>query len=114
MAKFPRFLTLPLAAIFIVGACGSSSSNAPGGSGGTTGATITVTSLWGGSEQESFQKVLDAFKTKTGNTATYEAQRTDYATVLQSKITSGSPPDVAIMPGLGFLRQFARSGGSGP
>jgi alpha-glucoside transport system substrate-binding protein len=75
------------------------------------GATITVTSLWGGSEQAAFQKVLDAFKAATGITATYQAQRTDYATVLQTKITSGSPPDVAIMPNLGFLRQFARSGG---
>ena len=111
MAKFPRFLTLPIAAVIVVAACGGGGSQAPAGSGGTSGATITVTSLWGGSEQESFQKVLDAFKAKTGNTATYQAQRTDYAAVLQSKITSGSPPDVAIMPGLGFLRQFARSGG---
>jgi len=116
MAKFPRFLTLPIAAVIVVAACGGGGSQAPGGStaaggSGATGQTITVTSLWGGSEQESFQKVLDEFKTKTGNTATYAAQRTDYATVLQSKITSGSPPDVAIMPGLGFLRQFARSGG---
>jgi alpha-glucoside transport system substrate-binding protein len=122
MAKFPRFLTLPVAAVMIVSACGGGGSPAPGGStapgtsgapagSGVTGATITVTSLWGGSEQEAFQKVLDEFKAKTGNTATYQAQRTDYATVLQSKITSGSPPDVAIMPGLGFLRQFARSGG---
>jgi len=114
MAKFPRLLALPLVAVFVVTACGGGSgSAAPGGSGGggTTGATITVTSLWGGSEQESFQKVLDEFKAKTGNTATYEAQRTDYATVLQNKITSGAPPDVAIMPGLGFLRQFARTKG---
>jgi alpha-glucoside transport system substrate-binding protein len=115
MAKFPRFLTLPVAAAIIVAACGGSGSQAPGGSGGTgggaTGQTITVTSLWGGAEGDAFQKVLDEFKAKTGNTATYQAQRTDYATVLQSKITSGSPPDVAIMPGLGFLRQFARSGG---
>ena len=110
MAKFPRFLTLPIAAVMIVSACGGGGSQAPG-SGGAAGGTITVTSLWGGSEQESFQKVLDAFKTKTGITATYQAQRTDYSTVLQSKITSGSPPDVAIMPGLGFLRQFARSKG---
>ncbi len=131
MAKFPRFMALPIAAVMIVSACGSSatpspsgggSSTAPGGStepggstapGGSAAAAgeITVTSLWGGSEQEAFQKVLDDFKAKTGITATYQAQRTDYATVLQSKITSGSPPDVAIMPGLGFLRQFARSGG---
>lgn len=111
MAKFPRILALPLAAMFVVTACGGGGSAAPGGSGAAAGATITVTSLWGGSEQESFQKVLDAFKTKTGITATYQAQRTDYSTVLQSKITSGSPPDVAIIPGLGFLRQFARTGG---
>src|SRR5260221_14745034 len=63
------------------------------------GGSITVTSLWGGSEQEAFQKVLDGFQTATGITATYQAQRTDYATVLQSKITGGNPPDVAIMPG---------------
>ncbi len=131
MAKFPRLITLPIAAVLILSACGGGAtptpagstgaesppastgtgeSTAPGGSAVTSG-TITVTSLWGGSEQDSFQKVLDAFKAKTGITATYQAQRTDYATVLQSKITSGSPPDVAIMPGLGFLRQFARSGG---
>jgi alpha-glucoside transport system substrate-binding protein len=131
MAKFPRLITLPIAAMLVLSACGNGAtpspsggasasapaesastggSEAPSGSAVTSG-TITVTSLWGGSEQDSFQKVLDAFKAKTGITATYEAQRTDYATVLQSKITSGSPPDVAIMPGLGFLRQFARSQG---
>jgi alpha-glucoside transport system substrate-binding protein len=130
MAKFPRFLTLPIAAALIVSACGGGGTPAPttggasvappasgtapstaAGGSAVTGGSITVTSLWGGSEEAAFQKVLDGFKTKTGITATYAAQRTDYATVLQSKITSGSPPDVAIMPGLGFLRQFARSGG---
>ncbi len=123
MAKFPRFLALPIAAALIVTACGSSATPSPTSGGSTppastgtggspvTSGEITVTSLWGGSEQEAFQKVLDDFKAKTGITATYQAQRTDYATVLQSKITSGAPPDVAIMPGLGFLRQFARSGG---
>ncbi len=131
MAKTPRVLSLIAGAALLVTACGGGSSPAPS-SGGTssapstapsaggssapsasaaTGGSITVTSLWGGSEQEAFQKVLDAFKAKTGITATYQAQRTDYATVLQTKITSGNPPDVAIMPGLGFLRQFARSGG---
>jgi alpha-glucoside transport system substrate-binding protein len=125
MAKFARFMALPIAAVMIVSACSGGStpaptsggsSAAPGGStepagSAVTSGEITVTSLWGGSEQEAFQKVLDDFKAKTGITATYQAQRTNYATVLQSKITSGSPPDVAIMPGLGFLRQFARSGG---
>jgi len=67
-------------------------------------------SLWGGSEQEAFQKVLDAFKTKTGVIANYESVRQNYATTLQTRISGGNPPDVAIIPGIGFLRQFARQG----
>jgi alpha-glucoside transport system substrate-binding protein len=81
----------------------------PAASSGTTGA-ITVTSLWGGSEQESFQKVLDAFNASGGCTATYESIRDNYATVLQTRITGGNPPDVSILPGIGFLRRFARDG----
>ena len=102
--------TAPSAAAGESAAASTVASEAPA-SAAAGGGSITVTSLWGGSEQEAFQKVLDGFKTATGITATYQAQRTDYATVLQSKITGGNPPDVAIMPGLGFLRQFARSGG---
>jgi alpha-glucoside transport system substrate-binding protein len=67
-------------------------------------------SLWGGSEQEAFQKVLDAFKTKTGITASYESVRQNYPTTLQTRIAGGNPPDVAIIPNIGFLRQFARQG----
>lgn len=127
MAKFPRFLTLPLAAVLIVSACGGGATQTPAGSTGTTpstapsaggsdaptgsataGGSITVTSLWGGSEQESFQKVLDAFKAKTGIEAKYESVRDNYATALQTRITGGNPPDVAILPGIGFLRRFAK------
>ena len=78
--------------------------------GGRCTGSITVTSLWGGSEQESFQKVLDAFNASGGCTANYESIRTDYATVLQTRITGGNPPDVSILPGIGFLRRFARDG----
>jgi alpha-glucoside transport system substrate-binding protein len=127
MAKFPRFLTLPLAAVILVSACSGgatpavppastgtgasapATSGAPAGS-ATAGGSITVTSLWGGSEQESFQKVLDAFKAKTGIEAKYEPNRDNYATVLQTKISGGNPPDVAILPGIGFLRRFAKDG----
>src|SRR5437773_10226563 len=110
MARFPRSLAiLAFAALLVVTACSQTPTGAPGGS-SAAGSTINVMSLWGGSEQDSFQKVLDALKTKTGVTAQYESVRADYATTLQTRISGGNPPDVAIIPGLGFLRQFAQQG----
>jgi alpha-glucoside transport system substrate-binding protein len=103
----------PLATLaLILTACpaGGSSPGASGGASGGAGGTITVTSLWGGAEATAFQAVLDAFKAKTGITVTYSPQRTNYATVLRTQIQGGTPPDVAIMPGIGFLRSFAAAG----
>jgi alpha-glucoside transport system substrate-binding protein len=110
MARSTRSIGIAaLVALLVATAC---SGGGTGGSSGTAppGSQITVMSLWGGSEQEAFQKVLDAFKTKTGVTANFESQRTNYSTILQTRISGGNPPDVAIIPGIGFLRQFARQG----
>src|SRR5213596_2344854 len=74
--------TRPLAAIafafsIVITACAQTGGTpTPSGSAAgsaAAGSTITVTSLWGGSEQASFQKVLDAFKAKTGISANYES-----------------------------------------
>src|SRR5256885_14337904 len=114
MARSNRTLAIiALAALLVATACSQPGTSSPSGSASSSsaaGSTITVMSLWGGSEQESFQKVLDAFKTKTGVTAKYESIRQDYATTLQTRISGGNPPDVAIIPGIGFLRQFGRQG----
>ena len=104
MVRPTRFVAFAVLASLLVAAC------APGATTPGAGTTITVMSLWGGSEQESFQKVLDAFKAKTQITANYESVRQNYATTLQTRISGGNPPDVAIIPGIGFLRQFARQG----
>ncbi len=115
MARSTRpFAIIALVALLVATACSQSpGTTTPSGSAAgsaAAGSTITVMSLWGGSEQESFQKVLDAFKAKTGVTANFESQRTNYSTILQTRISGGNPPDVAIIPGIGFLRQFARQG----
>jgi alpha-glucoside transport system substrate-binding protein len=100
-----------LVALLVMTACSSTGTpSASAGGSAAAGSKITVMSLWGGSEQDSFQKVLDAFKTKTGVTANYESVRQDYATTLQTRISGGNAPDIAIIPGIGFLRQFARAG----
>jgi alpha-glucoside transport system substrate-binding protein len=130
MNRSLRLVSLFMASSLVAAACGggggsaapstAATSNAstpagsPAGSGGggspAAGGSITVTSLWGGSEQENFQKVLDAFTAKTGIAVTYESIRTNYATVLQTRISGGNPPDISILPGIGFLRHFAKDG----
>lgn len=129
MNRSLRFLSVLMTSALVMAACSSGTGSpaattsggasapaetaAGSGAGGSapavTGA-ITVTSLWGGSEQENFQKVLDAFTAKTGIKVTYESIRTNYATVLQTRISGGNPPDVSILPGIGFLRHFAKDG----
>jgi alpha-glucoside transport system substrate-binding protein len=129
MTRTLRFPAILLSAAFIAAACsgggGGGSSSAPaasepgasessGASGGpvTSGAAgeINVLSLWGGSEEEAFKKVLADFTAKTGWGVKYEADRQTYSTTLQSRITGGNPPDIAIIPGIGFLRRFAKDG----
>ena len=118
MSKF-RLVAPFMIVMLVLTACpagedgGDGGSAAPGGSdggGGTGDGSITVTSLWGGAEEEAFTAVLTAFTEATGIEATYEANRTDYATVLRTRIQGGNPPDVAIIPGIGTLRSLARDG----
>ena len=124
MTRSLRFPALLLAAAFIATACGgggggsspaasepgaSASSSASAATSGEAG-SINVLSLWGGSEEEAFQKVLADFTAKTGWGVNYEADRQTYSTTLQSRITGGNPPDIAIIPGIGFLRRFAKDG----
>jgi alpha-glucoside transport system substrate-binding protein len=103
-----------MVAVLTLAACGNGDD--PGASGGGDvevpegDGSIVVTSLWGGAEEEAFQAVLDAFTEATDIEATYEPNRTDYATVLRTRIQGGEPPDVAIIPGIGTLRSLARDG----
>lgn len=130
MARFPRFLTLPIVVMLIASACGGGGSPAPSTGGGAStspttsapagsgpegsqaaiGGSVNILSLWGGSEEAAFKAMLAAFTTKTGITVNYEADRQTYSTTLQSRITGGNPPDIAIIPGIGFLRRFAKDG----
>ncbi len=119
MNRSLRVLSLFLTSALLLAACSSGGSSAapgastePGASAAEPGAggSINVLSLWGGSEEEAFKAVLADFTAKTGVTVNYEADRETYQTTLQSRITGGNPPDIAIIPGLGFLRRFAKDG----
>jgi alpha-glucoside transport system substrate-binding protein len=102
-----RKLLLPVAALaafaLALGACG-------GDDGGGTkegDGTVTVFSLWGGSEQEAFQKVLDQFSKDTGIKTKYESVR-DFLPVIRTRLASGNPPEVGIIPRPGVVAELAR------
>jgi alpha-glucoside transport system substrate-binding protein len=115
MSKF-RLVAPFMVVMLVLTACpagdtgddGGGDGGSPGAGGSAAeGATIEVTSLWGGAEADAFQAVLDAFTEASGVNVEYTSVRQDYNTVLNNRVAQGDPPDVAIIPGVGFLRSFA-------
>ena len=113
MRKY-RILAPAMVAVLTLAAC--SDDGDPGASGGGAAdleegdGSILVTSLWGGAEEAAFQEVLAGFEEASGITVEYEANRTDYQSVIRTRIQGGNPFDVAIIPGVGFFRQLATEG----
>jgi alpha-glucoside transport system substrate-binding protein len=102
-----RTLILTLAALaafaLVLGACGGDD----GGGTAEGDGTVTVFSLWGGSEAEAFQKVLDQFTQDTGIETKYESVR-DFLPVIRTRLASGNPPEVGIIPRPGVVAELAR------
>jgi alpha-glucoside transport system substrate-binding protein len=100
-----------LAAVLLLTLATATSCGGDDGGGGTkegTG-TITIFSLWGGSEQEAFQKVLTQFTKDTGIKTKYESAR-DFLPVIRTRLAAGNPPQVAIIPRPGFVAELANDG----
>ncbi|AKZ55061.1 Secreted protein [Streptomyces ambofaciens ATCC 23877] len=92
-------------------ACGGSGPvTAGGGDKALGGQTVTVAGVWSGTEQENFQKVLDAFTEKTGAKTSFVSTGDNVSTVVGSKIEGGNAPDVVMVPQVGVLKQFAGKG----
>jgi alpha-glucoside transport system substrate-binding protein len=74
------------------------------------GKTVQVAAVWTGPEQKHFQKVLDQFAKLTGAKVQFVPTGDNVATFLGTKIEGGAPPDVAMLPQVGVLHQFADKG----
>ncbi|MEW2635024.1 ABC transporter substrate-binding protein [Streptomyces sp. NPDC048389] len=69
------------------------------------GEKVEVAAVWSGPEQENFTKVLDEFEKRTGATVTFVPAQDPIVNFLGTKIAGGSPPDVAMLPQVGAIRQ---------
>ncbi|MEV7887732.1 ABC transporter substrate-binding protein [Streptomyces sp. NPDC002817] len=109
-----------LAGALTLTACGgdddNGSDNATNGTetGGTSvtlpkldGQTLEVAAVWTGAEQENFTKVLNEFTKRTGAKVKFVPTGNNTSTFLAAKIEGGQPPDVAFLPQVGVLHQFA-------
>ena len=109
---------LTTAALSLTAACGSADSDA----GGQTrardraptvdlprldGEKVQVAAVWTGPEQENFTQVLKEFEERTGAKVEFIPTGDNVATFIGSKIEGGAPPDVAMLPQVGVLHQFA-------
>ena len=103
--RWIALLAVCLLAVGTATSCGGDD----GGGGSTAKGTgeITIFSLWGGSEQEAFQKVLTQFTADTGIKTKYESAR-DFLPVIRTRLAADNPPMVAIIPRPGFVAELAQ------
>src|SRR3972149_2581463 len=71
--------------------------------------SLTVLSLWGGSERANFLAVIDGFTAKTGIAVQYETAR-DFLPVMRTRLAAGNPPMIAVIPPPGAMGDFAKEG----
>ncbi|MFC8200735.1 ABC transporter substrate-binding protein [Streptomyces sp. NPDC060006] len=74
------------------------------------GQKLEVAAVWTGPEQENFTKVLDEFEKRTGAEVSFVPTGNNTSTFLGTKIQGGKPPNVAFLPQVGVLQQFADKG----
>ena len=74
------------------------------------GQRIEVLAVWSGTEQERFEKVIEAFERATGVDVFYASAGHGVPAELDARFADGRPPDVAFIPQPGLLRRYAAEG----
>ncbi|MEU1041095.1 ABC transporter substrate-binding protein [Streptomyces sp. NPDC005551] len=69
------------------------------------GESLEVAAVWTGPEQANFKKVLAEFEKRTGAKVTFVPAQDPIINFLGSKIAGGEPPDIAMLPQVGAIKQ---------
>ncbi len=78
------------------------------------GTTLEVAAVWTGAEQANFKKVLAEFEKRTGAKVTFVPAQDPIINFLGSKVAGGQPPDVAMLPQPGAIKQAVDKGWAKP
>ncbi|WP_326667842.1 ABC transporter substrate-binding protein [Streptomyces canus] len=69
------------------------------------GQSLQVAAVWSGEEQANFKKVLAEFEKRTGAKVTFVPAQDPIVNFLGSKVAGGQPPDIAMLPQPGAIKQ---------
>ncbi|WP_282083542.1 ABC transporter substrate-binding protein [Streptomyces tendae] len=78
------------------------------------GESLEVAAVWTGTEQKNFKQVLTEFEKRTGAKVTFVPAQDPIINFLGSKIAGGAPPDVAMLPQPGAIKQAVDKGWAKP
>lgn len=99
---------------FAAAGCGGGDGGGAAGSEDVTG-SISIMAIWGGTEQESFQAVIDGFTELYPNVeAKYTSGGDNLAPLLSTAVEGGNPPDIAAVGQPGLMKGFAEQGALQP
>lgn len=71
--------------------------------------SIEVLGVWGAEEAESFMAMVAPWEKETGGRVNFTGTR-DLIAVLTTRVQAGNPPDIAILPNPGQMRELAEDG----
>ncbi len=70
---------------------------------------LAVVAVWSGAEQKSFEAVLAGFhKANPGVSVKYTSAGDQLPTVLSTAVQGGKPPDIAVLPQPGLVKDFVK------
>ncbi|MEU4653927.1 ABC transporter substrate-binding protein [Streptomyces sp. NPDC023723] len=78
------------------------------------GESLEVAAVWTGAEQKNFKQVLAEFEKRTGAKVTFVPAQDPIINFLGSKIAGGAPPDIAMLPQPGAIKQAVDKGWAKP
>jgi alpha-glucoside transport system substrate-binding protein len=69
------------------------------------GKSLEIAAVWTGDEQKNFKQVLSEFEKRTGAKVTFVPAQDPIINFLGSKVAGGAPPDIAMLPQPGAIKQ---------
>ena len=102
-----HLLAMASIALLVIGCATPAATTAP--SGAVTGQAIRVLGSWEPSELAKMINMVAPFEKRTGNRVDFVTTR-DLKAVLDAAIEAGDPPDIAGLPGPGYMAELAHAG----